>query len=230
MEEVAEQVQRSEAATEAIESSVPQRILKFHNWILPDGRVLDEKQYVQAPLGMMPANEFTTMVTKVLNQFVQGEMGMKIGELFRGEVAMPKTFDADTVDKVVEDNLEIIKAVLKLFEISPGIQLDIMALSLGVPRKEREWFKECISEPPHRGGLTLDEGFDIFIVFIKQNVPMLKKLATGKAQELVDVFSLEVLGRDPTVDSTVEEETEETIDSPGGTPSSTSSLDTPASV
>lgn len=236
MDVIQEQVEQSREAIEAIESSIETRTLTFTGWTQPDGRDAGERTYVQGPLGMFPVQEFTTQTTAILNSFIQGDMGLRIGELFRGEVKMPTQFDGETVDKVVEDNIELIKAFIKLVEMFPDYQKDIIALSLGVRRSEREWFKECISEPPHRGGLTLEDGFDILIWFIKQNAELIRRVGRGKARELVDTFALEVLNRKPeeeTENSSTEEQpktTEESFDSPGGTPSSTSSPATPVNV
>lgn len=212
------EVQRSREAIEALEPSVTERKVTF-NWTLPNGEPT-RKEYLQAQLGMFPTQEFTTMVTEILDSFVEGEMGMKIGELFRGDVAMPVTFDADTVNETISENLQIIKALVKLVRILPDFQLDIICLSLGIPRRERAWAKEQLQEPPSRGGLTVTEGFDLLIVFIRQNASLVKETVTGKARELVDVFRLEILGQDPTTEEETAQEEQET-DTAGGMPSST---------
>lgn len=229
-----EETRRSREAIEAIEPDTALRELTF-NWKLPDGRDV-EKTYTQAELGMFPVQEFTTLVTEVVESFTQGDMGMKIGDLFRGDIEMPEDFSPGTVNKVVEENMALVQAFIKAVQMLPGFQLDIMCLSLGIPRHEREWAKGQLQEPPHRGGLTVQEGFDILIWFIRQNAELCRETFLGKARELVDEFRLHVLQEDPTAssDSTDSETTTETpadpSSSPGGTPSSISSPDTPVSV
>lgn len=244
--DLTEQTEESRAAIEALEPSrdpkaLP-RDLQFH-WTLPDGRPV-EKTYTQDELGMFPAQEFTTRVTEIIDSFVKGEFGIKIGELFRGEVDMPVSLDAESTQSFMDDNEQLIQAFIKLVQILPDFQQDVMVLSLGVPRLEREWAKQQLSEPPHRGGLTVEEGFDILIKFIQQNALLVRETVRGKTQELVDAFRLEVLQQEPSTEdqtssvSTARDSaltaapptTEKEPTSPGGTPSSTSSPPTPASA
>lgn len=237
-QQATDEVRRSREAIEAIDPSggYPEREITFSGWLLPDGQTRVDRTYIQAELGMFPVQEFTTLVTEVIDSFTEGEMGMKIGDLFRGDIQMPDNFDPSTVNDMVDENMALVKAFVKAVQMLPGFQKEIITLSLGVPRGERNWFKDCISEPPSRGGLRVDEGFDILIVFIKQNASLLKDTFLGKARELVDTFRLEVLGEETSSDSTSETETAtSSVDqalssSPGGTPSSTSSPATPASV
>lgn len=224
-----DRIRQNREAIEAMEPATATREWKF-NWTHPNGQPI-EMTYYQEELGLFPAQEFVTIITEILDSFVDGEMGMKIGDLFRGDVKMPVTFDAESVNSVVEDNMQLIKAIVKLVQILPEFQLDIICLSLGVPRKEREWAKTQLSDIPKRGGLTVTDGFDILKYFIQQNASLVKETFLGKARELVDVFRLEILDLEPTspTDSTAEEE-EMALSSPGGTPSSTSSPDIPESL
>lgn len=236
--EATEQIRQSREAIEALEpKGHPDRTLTFKGWKLPDGRDAGDRTYTQAELGMFPAQELVTIISEIVDQFTEGEMGLKIGDLFRGDVVLPTNFDADAVDAVVEENIQLVKAIIKLIRVLPEFQLDIITLSLGVPRRERQWVKECLQEPPHRGGLKVDEAFDIFIVFVKQNAPLIKETFSGKASELVEVFQLEIMDLSPVEDSSDSTDSASSpsgIDpqpaSPGGTPSSTSSQPTPEHV
>lgn len=229
-EEAADQIRQNRKIIDAVESDVPSRDVTFQ-WTRPDGQPI-ERTYTQAELGMFPTQEFAQMVTEVIAKFTQGEMGMKIGDLFRGQIEVPSITDPDAVNKVIDENIALIQAFIELVRIVPDLQLDILCLSLGVGRAERAWAKEQMQEPPHRGGLTVDDGFDLLKVFIKQNAKLLRETYLGKTRELVETFRLEVLQEDPTKTDSSTEETP-TIDQPdslGSTPSSTSSPPTPASA
>jgi hypothetical protein len=228
--------QASRRAIEALESSTPPVERKFA-WTLPNGESR-EVSFIQDVLGMFPTQEFITRITEVLDLFVQGDMGMKLGELFRGEIAMPDTFDPESVNDVVDENLEIIKAFIKLVQLMPDLQLDIMCMSLGIPRQQRSWAKDQLQEPPSRGGLTVEEGFDILICFVRQNGSLLRETLVGKAKELADVFRLHVLDQgmedkgetsssSSSTISEMEDSTTSLSGSPGGTPSSISFQPTP---
>ena len=120
------------------------------------------------------------------------------------------------MDSVIEENQAIIDVVFKLVEIAPDFQLDVIALSLGVHPRRVEWFKEAISDPPHRGGLTITEGFDILKTFIRQNASEIRDFFVDEATSLVKEFRLAV---------GMEDEEGESDSSTGGTPSSTTSQD-----
>lgn len=221
--------QASRAALTAIAPEGYSRELKF-SWIDPGGNPID-KVYIQEQLGYLPVQEFTTRISEILDMFTQGEMRMKLGELFRGEVKMPVTLDEQSVNRFMDDNMVYVEAFLKLIKIVPDLQLDIFLLSLGVPRLERPWAKQQLQEPPSRGGPTVPEGFDLLIHFIKQNGPLLRETLVGKARELGDVFMLHVMGQIPDLEGTATEPetTTEEFASLGGMPSSITSPATPAS-
>ena len=227
-------VEKAKGAIEALDPSEERRIVKF-DLMMPTG-VQEERTFIQEPLGFFLVQQFTTMMTDVVEGFVKGEYGVKLGELFRGDIrqqiAMPAELNEESVNNIVTENMQIIEAFLQVIRLLPELQQDIFCLSLGVPRNQREWFKNAISEPPSRGGLTTDEGFDLIKAFIRQNAKHIRRFFEEQAQEVVEEFRLWVLQEEPEqVDSTA---TEETIDhsepSTGGKPSSTSSQPIPASA
>ena len=220
MEDITEDLAKSEGAVEALMPSTSARTLRFN--LVNDQGVMQPYEFVQATLGFVPMQKFFNQVRREIQNFVKGEYGIKLGELFRGEVSMPAASElvSADVDSVIEENQAIIDVVFKLVEIAPDFQLDVIALSLGVHPRRVEWFKEAISEPPHRGGLTITEGFDILKTFIRQNASEIRHFFVDEATSLVKEFRLAV---------GLEEEGE-SDSSPGGTPSSTTSQDTPVSA
>lgn len=232
-------VEQSRAAINAIspthEANAMPRVLEF-DWVKPDG-VPVTKRYVQAQLGLFQVEEFSTRITGIVDSFMKGEFGIKIGELFRGEVEMPVTIDAEATQSFVDENEQLINAFVKLVQIIPDLRLDITVWSLGVPRLEQPWAKEQLSEPPYRGGLSVEDGMDILIMFIRQNVSLLRKTLLGKARELAEEFQSQIASDETPTSSastapslaTTPEKTTEEPDSPGGTPSSISSAPTAVS-
>lgn len=230
-------VQESRAAIEAISPSHPAdalpREVEF-DWITPQGQAV-QKRYIQGQLGLFAVEEFTTRITGIVDSFMKGEFGMKISELFSGKVEMPVTLNPQETQGFLDENEQLINAFLHLIKIVPDLRLDITVWALGVPRLEQPWAKDCMREAPYRGGLSVEEGMDILILFVKQNVPLLRTTLLGKAQELVEVFRSLVVDEeektqtsssstDPSsVTTAVEEPTTTEPATPGGTPSSISS-------
>lgn len=227
MQDITEQAQESRAALDALlplhPEKAPPRELAF-NWVTPQGNAVI-KRYVQAQLGLAGVEEFSTRLTEVVDSFMKGEFGIKVGELFRGEVEMPVQLDADETQAFVDENEQLITAFIKVLQIVPGLRLDITVLALGIPRLEREWAKGQLSEPPYRGGLSVEEGFDILTMFIRQNAVLLRRTLLGKARELVEVFRLEVLDEEPTPTSS-----DSTPPSSGTTPPTTALSGSPGAT
>lgn len=229
----------SERAIEALEPSTSTREVKM-NLLYPDG-TQREVVFIQAELGFLPAQRFFTRISREIKSFVDGEYGIQLGELFSGglqaRIKMPANMTEEAVNTVVSENQQMIEAFLKLIDIVPEFQTDVIALSLGVPRGNVKWFKEAIEEPPHRGGLTIKEGFELVRRFIRQNAVALRRFFEEEGKSLVAEFDLWVVhgGEKATKDSSEEEivgpgMTEPVMSTPGGRPSSTSSPATPASV
>lgn len=217
-----EALTEAEAAIEALEDSAAIRTYTFE-W--PDaGGNLHEVTYKQAPLGMFPAQEFITMLTRIINDVLEGKYEVDVMELLRDReklqaASMPTDLDQDSVERTIEEWKPYIQGFLKLIDLVPEFQLDIIALSLGVRRKAREDFKERISEAPHNGGLEINEAVTILKVFIHQNAKVLKRFLGSQLREIG-----EELMKALEVDSLTG------IDTTGGTQSNTSPQPTQESV
>jgi hypothetical protein len=224
MEDVTDHLERSEKAVEAIMPSTGARQLKM--MLLYEDGTMRETIFIQDTLGFVPIQNFFNKLTREIKNFVDGEYGIKLGELFRGDIEMPSDLSAEKVDEVVEENESIIRAFLKIVEVVPELELDIFALSLGVQRKRVEWFKEAIAEPPHRGGLTIEEGFDILKVFIRQNSAAVKRFFDQEAKALIKEFRLHALDQ---TEEEMDQNNNSKENSSGGMLSNTSSQDIPES-
>lgn len=213
------ELESSEQAVEALMPSTPTREITMSLCLMgQDGYLTDERReftFTQATLGMGPIQDFFNKIGREIKAFVKGESGVKLGELFKdgvgSQISMPTEISGEAVQKVVDENQAIIMALLQLVEKVPELEWDIIALSFGVQRHKTAWFKQAITEPPHRGGLTIEQGFDILKIFIRQNVPAVRRFFEDQAATLVEEFQL-----------AVETEEEDSDRSTGGTPSSTS--------
>lgn len=216
-----ETLEANEAAINAIESDTSPRTITFQ---FPDaGENLHPVTFIQAPLGMFPAEEFITMMTRIVNDVLEGKYDVDVVQLIRDRdklrsASMPNDLELDATEAVIEQWKPYIQGALKLIHIIPGLQQDIIALSLGVRRKDREVFKAHISEAPYRGGLAIDEGVDIIKIFIRQNTRVIRRFLGEQIPELV----AEAM-------SALEEKKEDTSTT-GGTQSSTTSQPTPEPV
>ena len=216
---------RSEREREIIEDLSPEATVKRVFLVtMPDGNER-RVEYVQATLGLFPTQEFLMMMQRIIKDFMNGKYGITVGDLFAAsgdEIRnkLPENFDSDSIDGVFRENESIIRAVLNAIEIVPGFEQDVIALSLGVHPDERERFKKLISDAPHRGGLTIDEGVDIIKVFIRQNVRSIRRFLERQTREIYDEIAGLLAPKEKT--ETESKAIEPSISSLGSTPSSTS--------
>jgi len=181
----------AEAAIEALDNAHARVTRTFH-W--PDaGGNRHPVSFVQETLGFFPAQEFMTMMTRIVKDIIGGKYEVDVMELLRDRerlqaASMPSELTNDAVEETITQWKPYIQAFLKLADIVPGLQQDIIALSLGVRRKSRDEFKEMITMSPAHGGLTIDEGVDILKVFIRQNVSVIRRFLGQQVQEIGQEF------------------------------------------
>lgn len=226
MREITEQIRESQDAAEAIQSSVPHKA-----WVLEgiDGNGQARQiEYTQAELSFFEKQQFMTLLTEFVDKFISGELGISLQQLFEGDlrkrVQIPTEFTGEQAENLLNENAGIIQAIIKVVNALPNLQQEIFLLALGVPRNEREFARQIMIGPVHRGGLTDDQGFEILKTFMTQNAKAIRTFFEERGADLVAHFRREVL--EETVDSTVEEEeTKTSLDegTPGGMPLSTSS-------
>lgn len=237
-------VEQSKQVIEDLKPSIVYRDIQFDNWINPNTRELASFTFRQEALGFYPVQELNVLLADAIKSFTEGSNGVKLGDLFKEEVRqqipLPDSVDEDSVNTLMSENEALISAFLHLVKILPDFQLDIMMLSLGVEPGAREWAKAQLKRPVSKGGLSIDDGFDILSVFITQNVREIKRFFAEKGRDLVSQIQRELLDGDQSEgDQTETPDIEATAipvpvptptpvpapepSTPGGTPSNTSS-------
>jgi len=195
--------------------------------VMPDGTLGFEQvevEFTQATLGFIPIQQFFNKIGREIRNFVKGEYGIKLGELMgpamRQRIQAPELVDESEVNRMVDENEGLIQAIVEAIQKVPDLELEIIGLSLGVRPGQMPWFKAAVSEPPHRGGLTIDEGFILLTTFVRQNHAAVRRFFEDQGKALFEEISAII--SPPTEDS----KEEQSQSSSGGTPSSTSSQDT----
>jgi hypothetical protein len=224
MQEITDQIEKSADAVEAFEPGAATR-----QWVVSGRDGNDnphERTYIQEELGFFPKQQFIVLASQFVDRFVSGDLGISMKDLFSGDlrktVAMPTEFSPEEAANKIESNTEMIRSVIKVVQQLPDLQIEIIMLSLGVPRNERDWAREVMTGPVSRGGINDEMGFDILKTFITQNAKTLIDFFAEKGRDLVNHAQRE-LGL---MDQEPEEEKEAKTESPsgatpGGTPSST---------
>lgn len=230
MEDVTEELARSEMAVARLAAKAPGRWLRFEH-LNRNGTGFEERDYYQSELGLMPMQAFFNQIKREIKNVMDGEYGTSLGELFAGEsgVDAPRLegATAEDVNRFVGENANLIRAVLDLIERVPDFELDVIVLALGVHDRDRDWVKEALAQPPYRGGLTRSEGVDIIRQFIRDNASAVRRFFT---EDLPSLFE-EVKDALDLGQGQAQAETDEPSGlSTGGRPSSTTSPDTPVSA
>lgn len=230
MQDVTEEIRESNAALTAILGDAPHRVWKVEG---PDATgAIVTREYVQEELSFFAKQDFFNLVGGFIDKFVKGELGISMKDLFSGDfrqrMQIPTNLSAEEqaahAERMVNENVELIQAVLAVVQKLPDLQKGIFMLALGVPPNERAWATGIITGPVSRGGATDDQAFEILRLFIRYNSEPIRRFFSEKGAELVEEFRSEVLGEEEKPPEEKEETTTEPeapAATPGGTPSST---------
>lgn len=221
MREITKEIQNSEDALKAMIPDVPHRIWHVH---LRDADGVEwDLRYVQSELSFFEKQDFTTLIGRYFDRFAEGEFGIGIKDIFsddlRTKIAIPTEVTPEAAEKMVDENTGLIKAIIKVVNELPDLQMKIILIALGVPPKERKAVAESLRGPVWKGGLTDDQGFDILKTFISQNAVAIRDFFLKRARDLVDHFQNEVF---PQEEAEPEDQKPPSDGTHGGTPSSIS--------
>lgn len=187
MEDVTEELNKSELVVAKLAAKAPGRWLRFE-LLDRSGTGFETVEFYQSQLGLMPMQEFFNRIRREIQNVMSGEYGTSIGELFTGDMAAPKIEGATAADvnKLVSENMTLINAVLDLIQRVPDFELDVYCLALGVHERDVDWVKKGLSQPPYRGGLTIQEGPDIIRTFVRDNAAAVIRFFTEDVPMIVD--------------------------------------------
>lgn len=250
MRDITSEVAASREAAEALSPSEEIRV--WHVKGADANGVEVERQYIQEQLSFFGKQELITLLNSYVDRFISGEFGELLSQLFvggdaratlRDRIEIPTEFNAEIAEGMVKENAGMIRSIIKAVNELPGLQQEIMMLSLGVPSNERKWATAIITGPVSRGGLDDEQGFDILATFVSQNARHLRSFFVERGRAFVDHVQRELFPEtvkeqateqatepDPVEKSTSEQpEMDQDSDTPGGTPLSTSSQAIPVS-
>lgn len=216
MKEITKQIAESEDALKAMLPEKPHRIWYLH--VVDADGVEWDLRYVQSELSFFEKQDFTTLIGKYFERFADGEFGISIKDLFsdeiRTQIRIPTEATPEVAERLVEENASLIKAIIKVVNELPDLQMEIILIALGVPTNERPAVAKTLRGPVWKGGLTDEQGFDILKTFITQNAVAIRDFFLKKARDLVEHFQDEVFPQE-------DKKVDQNGSTHGGTPSST---------
>lgn len=135
----------------------------------------EERTYVQAPLSYFGKLELFQLVGTTIKISMLGENPITINSMLGSRDYDEGFWNADAMMNIV--------ATLAAF--GPDFVQDAYAIFLNVPKNERGWFREAISQSAEDGGLTDDEGLEIIEIFIDQNLATFKDFFVKRLSETI---------------------------------------------
>ncbi len=234
MQDITKQIQESQEALEALKPSTGEivwSVTTFDN----DGNPGFTRAYRQMQLSFFGKQKFITMMNSYLDRFIKGEFGVTVGDLFGGasqmreRLKLPSEVNAESAERMVSDQQQMITAISKLVDILPGFQMNIILLALGVPDDDAPAVKATLEGPVYRGGLDDDQAFLILETFIRQNAKAIRDFFAERAPKLYRTAQAELSDPNQTSDGS-ENVVEASGGTPGSMPSPTSSPVTPVSA
>lgn len=203
-----------EKSEEAVDALAPSESIEWKVQGADATGAVRERVYYQEEMSFFYKAEFMNMLGRVMDErFLSENSGLNIADLFDSEVKLeiPTELNRDEVQKQLGQSMGMINAFLRLIQIFPDLMKDIFAIALGIPKPERNWAMGILTGPTRTGGLSDDQGFQIIDTFIEQNAEAIRKVFTERLARTAEKARMALRG----------------LDTPGSTPSSTGSQDTP---
>lgn len=118
----------------------------------------DHLKFTQRPLSFFGKIELISILGQAVNKAIS-DGGVSVSELLD---------DVPTNSEIAEAN-NFISALAKIAQYAPDFLLDLYAISLGVPRGERDYVKMVMALSEEEGGLSDEQGMQVLETFIDQN-------------------------------------------------------------
>lgn len=223
--EASDEIARNQAASNMLR---PREDARFWKLVGLDGsgQVIN-RTYTQEVLSYFGKQDLYTLLTDFFDKFISGEFGIKVKDLWESDLRknmgqITTEASPEQAQRLIDENLEMIKAVFRIVQRLPGLQQEIFVLALGVPENEQDWAKKTMAAPLSRGGLDDDTAFEILKTFVSQNAQPIKDFFSEKGMDFLDHARREILGEASETSEETEPPTTEgpDPDTPGGTLSS----------
>ncbi len=131
-----------------------------------------KRTYVQKPLSYLAFGEFTGLIGRKLAEAMRGPDGLSLDRITPGGASIPlewedgqirlSSTEADLVDPIIQ-------GIARLASYVPEFIGEAQCIWLRVPRSERGLLVDIWSRPVDEGGMSMDQGEEMFEIFIEQN-------------------------------------------------------------
>lgn len=148
--------------------------VSFKEYRLLDGDLV----LTQKPLSFFGKMELMAVLGNALEHALS-EGGASVTDLLSG---MPGDRSENLSLNDFRDADAFVKGIAKLIQYTPDLMGDLYCVALGIPRGQREYVKGVMELHESEGGLSDDQGIEIFDTFIEQNW-----------QVLVDFFKQKII-------------------------------------
>lgn len=143
------------------------------------GNRVEEKEfnriYTQKPMSVISFTEFTGLLGRSLAAAMRGPDGLSLDKITPGEASIPLEYNDGqiTLSSDVMDIDPIIQGIAKIASYVPDLMAESQCIWLRVPRNERQLLIDIWSRPLDEGGMSVEEGEEMFRIFIEQNYGIL---------------------------------------------------------
>jgi hypothetical protein len=140
-------------------------------------------EYVQEPLSYNGMVQFTGLLSRKIEEIMQGDDGLSLGNVVE-LAALAQAVTENEAQGFLGGMLQrgdfssidgFVKGFAKLASYTPDILDEAQCIWLRIPLRDRMIVREIWNRPPGKGGLTGDEGEEMFRVFIRQNYEELER-------------------------------------------------------
>lgn len=154
-----------------------------------------ERTYVQKPLSYTGMIQFTGLLGRKIDEAMSGPEGLSvsmIGELAdlaqmvgQGEELTREVLTAQLTQSDFSGIDAFVRGFAKLAAYTPDIIDEAQCIWLRIPFRDRMLMRELWAGAPDEGGLSGDEGEEMFTLFIRQNYAELEGFFVKRARRIM---------------------------------------------
>ncbi len=147
-----------------------------------------EREYVQKPLSYLAMMQFTALLGRSIDAAMSGPEGLSMQGI--GDVLSVAGADGILSGSLRSSDFEgidsFVRGFAKLAAYVPDIIAEAQCIWLRVPLRDRLALIEIWSKPVDEGGLSPDDGEEMFSIFIDQNYEELERFFVKRSRRVAE--------------------------------------------
>lgn len=212
--EVPEEKPEPKSPLEDLERQVEHRTWEFRGvvrGIMRGGAPVEQEvayTFVQKPLSYPSMMQFTGMIGQKIDQAMSGPDALSVGAIAElanvAQIASSGNLAAAAGSMLMQDESSgidmFVRGFAKLASYIPEILEEAQCIWLRVPLSDRWTIRQLWSNPVDEGGMSMDDGEEMFDLFLRQNYEDVEDFFTRRLRRIMNRVQTERKRLHPSTD------------------------------